>query len=107
MTSFVFNSNMADADYALALSLQDEFSALENKETTNSGEKRKRPTSIVDDCWETIDPTPDIRELFLQFNDMYFDGKLSCCEVKWAPRMTLYVYMFKFSILEVIMYDFK
>ena len=87
---------MADTDYALALSLQDEFSALDNEETRNSGDKRKRPTSIVDDYWETIDPTPDIRELFLQFNDKYFDGKLSCCEVKSAPRMTLCVKMLKF-----------
>ena len=82
---------MADHDLALALSLQDEFSVLDNGKWTSSSEKRKRPTSIVDDCWETIDPTPDIRDLFLQFNDLYFQGELSCCEVKWAPRMTLYV----------------
>ena len=82
---------MADEDLALALSLQDEFSTYDRPITTSSSGKRKNETSIVDDCWETIDPTPDIRELFLQFNDMYFDGKLSCCEVKWAPRMTLYV----------------
>jgi hypothetical protein len=50
------DSNMADIDCALALSLQDEFSALDNEETRNSGDKRKRPTSIVDDYWETIDP---------------------------------------------------
>ena len=80
---------MADDDFALALSLQDEFSALDNEKWMNSGEKRKRVTSIVDDCWETIDPTPDIRDLFLQFNEQYFQRKLSCCEVKWAPRMTL------------------
>ena len=80
---------MADDDFALALSLQDDFSALDNEKWMNFGEKRKRVTSIVDDCWETIDPTPDIRDLFLQFNEQYFQGRLSCCEVKWAPRMTL------------------
>ena len=78
-----------DADYAIALSLQEEFSTIDNEVSTDFGEKRKRPESIVDDCWETIDPTPDIRDLFLQFNDTYFDGRLLCCEVKWAPRMTL------------------
>ena len=78
-----------DEDYALAVSLQDDILALDNEISTTSSRKRQHPTSIVDDCWETIDPTPDIRELFLQFNDTYFYGKLSCCEVKWAPRMTL------------------
>lgn len=83
-----------DEDLALALSLhEEEYFAIENEKSlrTNLGAKRGHETSIVDDCWETIDPTPDIRELFLQFNNTYFDGKLSCCEVKWAPRMTLYV----------------
>ena len=66
---------MADDDFALALSLQDDFSALDNEKWMNFGEKRKRVTSIVDDCWETIDPTPDIRDLFLQFNEQYFSRK--------------------------------
>ncbi|XP_028396257.1 sprT-like domain-containing protein Spartan [Dendronephthya gigantea] len=82
---------MADEDLALALSLQDEFLRNDGEiSTATTSVKRKlEPSSIVDDCWETIDPTPDIRELFLQYNDTYFQGKLSCCEVKWAPRMTL------------------
>ena len=46
------------------------------------------PTSIVDQSWETIDPTPDVRAMFLSFNDKYFWGKLAGCEVKWSPRMT-------------------
>lgn len=82
-------SKMADEDYALALSLQEQFLAVNNVSAETSSTKRKNPTSIVDDCWETIDPTPDIRDLFVQFNNLYFDSKLSSCEVKWAPRMTL------------------
>ncbi|KAJ8275145.1 hypothetical protein COCON_G00097700 [Conger conger] len=49
----------------------------------------ERPMSIVDDSWEMLDPSPDVRAMFLQFNDMLFWGKLCGVEVKWSPRMTL------------------
>lgn len=49
----------------------------------------ERPLSIVDESWETLDPNPDVRTMFLQFNDMFFWGKLCGVEVKWSPRMTL------------------
>lgn len=81
---------MEDEDFAFALSLQDEFISVNGDHTaTKSDRKRERSTSIVDECWETIDPTPDIREMFLEFNDTYFQGTLAGCEVKWSPRMTL------------------
>lgn len=51
--------------------------------------KPERPLSIVDESWETLDPNPDVRAMFLEFNDMFFWGKLSGVEVKWSPRMTL------------------
>ncbi|XP_064623736.1 DNA-dependent metalloprotease SPRTN-like [Lineus longissimus] len=47
------------------------------------------PKSIVDKEWELLDPNPDIRALFLQFNEMYFWSRLTGIEVKWSPRMTL------------------
>lgn len=49
----------------------------------------ERPLSIVDESWEMLDPNPDVRAMFLEFNDMFFWGKLSGVEVKWSPRMTL------------------
>lgn len=49
----------------------------------------ERPLSIVDETWEMLDPNPDVRSMFLEFNDMFFWGKLSGVEVKWSPRMTL------------------
>ncbi|KAM8726303.1 DNA-dependent metalloprotease SPRTN [Acanthopagrus schlegelii] len=49
----------------------------------------ERPLSIVDESWETLDPNPDVRSMFLEFNDTFFWGKLSGVEVKWSPRMTL------------------
>uniref|UniRef100_A0A665UT42 SprT-like N-terminal domain n=1 Tax=Echeneis naucrates TaxID=173247 RepID=A0A665UT42_ECHNA len=49
----------------------------------------ERPLSIVDETWEMLDPSPDVRAMFLEFNDQFFWGKLSGVEVKWSPRMTL------------------
>lgn len=49
----------------------------------------ERPLSIVDESWETLDPSPDVRAMFLEFNETFFWGKLCGVEVKWSPRMTL------------------
>ncbi|XP_028653612.2 DNA-dependent metalloprotease SPRTN [Erpetoichthys calabaricus] len=106
-----------DDDFLFALRLQEQYD-LESLSTTNDlsfplhneAKKRKidsdlqvvpvprarstslnpeRPLSIVDESWEMLDPNPDIRAMFLQFNDLFFWGKLSSVEVKWSPRMTL------------------
>ncbi|MBN3306056.1 SPRTN protein, partial [Amia calva] len=102
-----------DEDFLLALQLQEEY----NHEASGSwgngddvgreSKKRRveskselvsypstpfhpeRPLSIVDESWEILDPSPDVRAMFLQFNDLFFWGKLSGVEVKWSPRMTL------------------
>ncbi|XP_051954564.1 DNA-dependent metalloprotease SPRTN [Xyrauchen texanus] len=103
---------MEDDDFLLALRLQEQF----DNETSApawtdddypSSKKRKidshdlmdvishsrsrpeKPMSVVDGSWEMLDPNPDVRAMFLQFNDMFFWGKLSGVEVKWSARMTL------------------
>lgn len=82
-------------DLAYALSLQEELDQEQNEEKPNhnfavsSSSKLSAPVSVVDDSWELIDPIPDVRQLFLQFNDVYFKGLLGSVEVKWSPRMTL------------------
>uniref|UniRef100_H2MTA5 DNA-dependent metalloprotease SPRTN n=1 Tax=Oryzias latipes TaxID=8090 RepID=H2MTA5_ORYLA len=70
-----------DEDFLLAVQLQEQFD--------HEYESSLRPLSIVDDSWEMLDPSPDVRAMFLEFNDMFFWGKLSGVEVKWSPRMTL------------------
>ncbi|KAK7133452.1 hypothetical protein R3I94_015362 [Phoxinus phoxinus] len=103
---------MEDDDFLLALRLQEEFdqetsaAGWSDEEDCPSSKKRKiddsgvipfsqprpspeRSLSIVDESWETLDPSPDVRAMFLQFNDRFFWGKLSGVEVKWSPRMTL------------------
>jgi len=80
-----------DDDYALALQLQQEL--FENQQdvsiSDNHNAHSNEPKSLVDPYWEVTDPNPDIRALFLQFNDRFFWGRLSGIEVKWSPRMTL------------------
>ncbi|KAG0165493.1 hypothetical protein DFQ28_008630 [Apophysomyces sp. BC1034] len=61
---------MYDADLAFAQLLQQQ--ELENK-----------TSSTIDD------PNPDLHELFLLFNDLYFEGRLGMVEVQWSKRMTL------------------
>lgn len=86
-----------DVDWAYALSLQEELDQEQKKEESgyfksvipSTSNKNVAPVSVVDESWELIDPIPDIRQLFLQFNDVYFKGLLGSVEVKWSPRMTL------------------
>lgn len=103
---------MEDEDFLLALRLQEQFDQETSADRWSdedypSSKKRKidssglmdvipysqprpeRPLSVVDETWETLDPNPDVRAMFLQFNDKFFWGKLSGVEVKWSPRMTL------------------
>ena len=48
---------------------------------------KSKPVSCVSAEWETIDPTPDLHALFLEFNQTFFWGRLVMCEVRWSPRM--------------------
>lgn len=95
-------------DYALALLLQQEFDdecvspekgsskgpatfgvvSPSGKVTIPSSEG---PMSVVDPRWEVTDPTPNVHELFVQFDSIFFNGALNSrgVEVRWSPRMTL------------------
>ncbi|KPP73725.1 sprT-like domain-containing protein Spartan-like [Scleropages formosus] len=96
---------MMDEDFLLALQLQEQFdqeaSASSSSSSEHSSNKKRRvapdeariipyagggslhperPLSIVDESWELLDPNPDVRAMFLAFNDMFFWGKLSGVE---------------------------
>ena len=78
-----------DNDFALAVALQEQLYEEE-------GSKIQVPSvrtdiSIVDNYWELADPSPNIHELFLQFDATYFKSALNNAgvEVRWSPRMTL------------------
>ncbi|EDO43066.1 predicted protein, partial [Nematostella vectensis] len=78
-----------DDDLAFALFLQEQFNNESSNDTKIAQTNQKLPTSIVDEAWEMIDPVPDIRQMFLQFNEAYFWGQLASVEVRWSPKMTL------------------
>jgi hypothetical protein len=71
-----------ESDLALARRLQAE------EEAEPAAGRGVQAMSPVDPEWETLDPNPDLHSLFVQFNEVYFFGRLLMCEVKWSPRMT-------------------
>ena len=105
---------LEDADFALALRLQEEenqragvsvipvsqpvdvaaFAGSQKRpNVSRSDASPARPlpppgTSLVDEAYELIDPTPDIYQLFRDFDRHFFWGKLGGVELKWSPRMT-------------------
>lgn len=87
-----------DLDYALALSLQDQF----DRESENHPQSIKSiaqesaltvcdPKTIVDNKWELSDPNPNIHDLFVQYDKLFFDSTLvnNGVAVSWSNRMTL------------------
>ncbi|KAF7722860.1 hypothetical protein EC973_002621 [Apophysomyces ossiformis] len=72
-------SEMYDQDLAFAQLLQSQ-----ELESETSFTHAVATSSSIDD------PNPDLHELFLLFNDIYFEGKLAMVEVQWSKRMTLW-----------------
>ena len=87
----------ADLDYAIALSLQDQFNeeaiSQESKQDIPAKEDEKRydPKRVVDECWELTDPNPNIHDLFVQFDDLFFGSTLKAngVAVSWSGKMTM------------------
>uniref|UniRef100_A0A8D0H8P4 DNA-dependent metalloprotease SPRTN n=1 Tax=Sphenodon punctatus TaxID=8508 RepID=A0A8D0H8P4_SPHPU len=88
-----------EEDFLLALRLQAEWEQEEaeaalvavsfGSESPPGSPAPPRSLSVVDETWELLDPIPDVRALFLQFNETLFWGRLAAVEVAWSPRMTL------------------
>lgn len=96
-----------DLDYAIALSLvesvdgkeeskSDETIALSMQAEYENSQKCVLenfwdPKQIVDKSWELVDPHPNIYELFVHFDTMFFKSTLvnAGVAIKWGPRMTL------------------
>lgn len=90
-------ANDSDLDLALALSLQDQFNQEASLEKVSTAipielvEKRCDPRKIVDEYWELADPNPNIHDLFVEFDAMFFERVLTNAgvEVRWSYKMTL------------------
>ncbi|KAH7043581.1 SprT-like family-domain-containing protein [Linnemannia elongata] len=86
---------MEQSDEELARLLQ----SLEYEAATAQGSSSSTPIAISNDtdfaenndslALQTDAPFKDLHGLFLAFNDLYFESKLSACEVRWSPRMTV------------------
>ena len=101
-------ANAAD-DFALALQLQEKLYTEtedvvvagingdwafggyvnESRSTRGPGSAVNGASSLCDESWELIDPSPDAWALFIEFNKKYFWGKLTGVELRWSSKMTL------------------
>ena len=77
----------SDLDLAVALSLQDSYAGPGPRVEV----EEKPVKGIVDESWELADPNPSIHKLFVEYDSLFFWGKLtsSGVAVDWSTRMAL------------------
>lgn len=90
-----------DSDYLIALQIQydldDEYTNSKKNDETSMKHaielskplKNEKNNFIVSPEWELIDPNPDIRALFQEYDKKYFYSRLGSCIVEWSKRMTI------------------
>ncbi len=103
--SSLVSSDRQSFDLAIARSLQDVYDK-EAAQRSSPSQTRPRDTantirthsaegkgnlSIVDKNLEMVDPNPNIHQLFVEFDQMFFWGTLTSTgvAVDWSARMTL------------------
>merc|ERR1712071_495266 len=60
--------------------------------------RQKMSMNVCDPSLELVDPTPDVFKLFVEYDKIFFGGKLnSRCFVRWSTRMTLCAGICKFD----------
>lgn len=83
-----------DQDYMLALQLQmqiefEDESDFKRPTKSYSSPQKVSNEPIIDPQWDLIDPCPDIRAMFQEFDKKYFWNTLGSCIVEWSKRMTI------------------
>lgn len=86
---------MSSSDLQMALMLHQQFQFEDSVERPSGNLTYKQPKktnkddsrSLVDPSWEVIDPTPNIHELFVVFNEKFFWTRLLTACVSWSKRM--------------------
>ncbi len=78
-----------DKDYLLALQLQMQFQNEPPSGLKPLSPERPMRVNLADPEYDLIDPNPDIRALFQEFDKKYFWSKLGSCIVEWSKRMTI------------------
>lgn len=84
----ISTTGVMETDFLLAVSLQEQLN--KDPQQTNISET-VNPKEIVDERWELTDPNPDIHKLFVEYDNLFFGGRLvaSGVAVNWSNRMTL------------------
>jgi hypothetical protein len=79
---------MYDRDFQLALQLSSELNSKEDIRSKDFAlaKQLNRERFINEDILK--EEIPDLQELFLLFNRLYFDNKLNMVEVRWSTKMT-------------------
>lgn len=80
-----------DADFILAIQLQMQQNDEAENEVVFKGPIKSAPTvqkPLTDPEWDLIDPCPDIRSMFIEFDRLYFWSRLGSCRLEWSKRMT-------------------
>lgn len=82
-------------DLELARHLQEQFEQEEAVEKPSSSLVYHQPKKglnsskcLTDPSWELVDPTPDIHNLFIAFDQRFFWNKLQAVCVSWSKKMT-------------------
>ncbi|XP_972573.2 DNA-dependent metalloprotease dvc-1 [Tribolium castaneum] len=83
------------SDSELAKQLQEQFeqeAAVEQPPSSLVYHQPKKGSdstkSLIDPSWELVDPTPDIHNLFIAFDQRFFWNKLVAVCVSWSKKMT-------------------
>lgn len=76
-------------DYMIALQIQMQDDTDNLKKSLVVKPNIHIDSSLNDPTWELIDPCPDIRAMFQEFDKLYFWNTLGSCIVEWSKRMTI------------------
>jgi predicted SprT family Zn-dependent metalloprotease len=91
------NNNNHNQDYLIALQIQfdleendfEEEKSHKNNDLAKSGKIESPDKHLLNPELEFIDPNPDIRALFQDYDKKYFYNRLGSCIVEWSKRMTI------------------
>jgi predicted SprT family Zn-dependent metalloprotease len=89
-----------DNDFMIALQIQMQLDNESEDHESNPDKsislksQSHMPPSLIgrnlhDPEWDYIDPCPDIRAMFQEFDKLYFWNRLGSCIVEWSKRMTI------------------
>jgi predicted SprT family Zn-dependent metalloprotease len=99
MSKLLFDEDDTSNDNDFMLALQMQMQIDDDDEIVEEPLKTQKPlkkiqmpptiSSLGDPELDLIDPCPDIRAMFVEFDKLYFWSRLGSCLVEWSKRMTI------------------